>query len=385
MTVNKHITTFVDSMAGTPDTDKLFILVCASELFRRTGQIAQQCGRPPADALQALSQFAEAASAAAPWDKIPFSLTHTLLVEGKKVAAQYNAPPDKVPGILLNALSMFLELLEQNGLDPDTPPEELLNALIAELSEQAQPPKAPVVTAPEIFQERMITRGFKPAVVTEKLARQLAMTPVLYKTDFGNGRLGPDIRGLCFENHTDTLRVILETGEYVETAKNSFTMATLFQPEDYAKIPATALAFVVSLREELEQRGILSATASELIRLGGLGEFTKPVYTVVADAHTVTPMMRMIDNAKEAITMGTGQATGPTGTVLRFPVADTTMSIILDARMAKTGPYVVARLVDGPDDKVLMRLDQPRHNSPRGAYLFPLADFTIALHILRYL
>lgn len=377
---NTNIDEFLAKLNGTADSDKLFILVCASELFRRTSQIAKQYGQQSQAALDSLGEFA-VLSSTVPWDQIPFSLTHTLLVSGKKIAADYGAPADKIPGILLSALALFIDLVDGGGLDPKESSEQVLYALIAELAERAQPP-VPVVTAPEIYQSRMISRVFQPKPMTDKLGHELGMAPVLYRTDFGDGKLGPDIRGLSFDNGTPSLTVLLETGEYTTVPKNSFTMATTATPEDYASIPPALLAMTIVCSKDLELLKAITPAQCARINDGCLGAFTKPVQSVFAEARDVIPIVHLIDSARSAISMGTGWPTGPTGAVIRFPVQGTNQSVVLDARVAKTGPYVLSRLVTEPDDTVLMRHETPRLNSPYGVYLFPQNDSLVALRVI---
>jgi hypothetical protein len=379
---NTSIDEFLAKLGGAADSDKLFILVCASELFRRTGQIAKQHGQQAQASLDALGEFAVLASSV-PWDKIPFSFTHTLLVTGKKMATDYGAPAAEIPSILLRALGLFVDLLDSGGLDPAEQPEQILYALIAELSEQAQVPVVAqtATTGPEIYQSRMISRVFKPKPVTDTLGRELSMTPVLYKTDFGGGKLGPDIRGLAFENGTATLHVILETGEYVTVPKNSFTMATTATLEDYVSVPPALLAMVTACCKDLEILQAITPAQCARIADGCLGSFVKPVQSISADAKDVTPIVHLIDNTRSAISMGAGWPTGPTGAVIQFPVDGTNQSVILDARVAKTGPYVLSRLV-ADTDTVLMRHETPRLNSPYGVYLFPMVDSLVVLRII---
>jgi hypothetical protein len=79
-----------------------------------------------------------------------------------------------------------------------------------------------------------------------------------------------------------------------------------------------------------------------------------------------------------------GAITGPSGATARFPVSSTPMTVILDAQVAATGPYVTAKLVTTTDsgETILMRLDQPRELSPYGVYLFPLPTGAVLLKVI---
>lgn len=374
---NKTVDEFLAKLPVALDDDKVFILACALELFRRTERASTQ----PQAALDALGEFA-VLSSTVPLGKIPFSVTQTLLVSGKKMALDYGAAPDKVSGILLRAMSMFVDLLDANALDPAEPPEQILYALIAELSDTADAPAPTPKPAPEIYQSRMISRVFQPKTVTPELGRELSMTPVLYRVDLGDGKLGPDIRGLAFDNGSPQLNVILETGEYVTAPKNSFTMATTAAAEDYASILPALLAMATALARDLENMKAITPEQSRRISDGCLGAFTKDIHSVVADHRDVMPILSLIDSARQAAATGVRRGpTGPSGAMIRFPVKGADYVVVLDSQVAAIGPYVMSRLVTSAGD-VVMRHETPRLTSPHGVYLFPLPDSLVVLRIL---
>jgi hypothetical protein len=68
--------------------------------------------------------------------------------------------------------------------------------------------------------------------------------------------------------------------------------------------------------------------------------------------------------------------------MVRFPVPNVPeLFVVLEAQVGAAGPYVVARLVDvsAGAERVLMRLDQPRHDAAKGLYFFPHAKQAIVL------
>ena len=122
---------------------------------------------------------------------------------------------------------------------------------------------------------------------------------------------------------------------------------------------------------------------AEAIRSGKLGKFFKMHFLGVCDADDLRPLEHVFDIGREAIRMGVTGATGPVGAMVRFPVPNMDVEVVIEAQQDTAGPYCVARLCRSDKhankDVVLMRHETPRLQSVRGVYLFPLQDCVVSL------
>lgn len=315
-----------------------------------------------------------------PWDDLRFSLTKAVATNGRayKVAQQYGAEPKDIPKLLLEAVTLFADLLAENVVaDPETAAADIFDAVVAELAENSKAALAPAqkTLPPEIYSPKMVNRVFEPAPFSMELAGKLQMTLVTYTSTQGN-----DLLALAFDAPGDdkTYFLILETGECVEAKKADCSLA-LIDEESYANIPSALLAFVYLAGPELEICDVIRSATALAIEGGAIGKFKTDVCVINVKNDDLQPLRHVIDTAHTAGSMG---ATGPTGALLRFPVPNVPeMFVVLEAQTSSTGPYVVARLVETTPsgDRVLMRLDQPRHDAVKGLYFFPHAKQAVVL------
>jgi hypothetical protein len=316
-----------------------------------------------------------------PWRDVQFSLAEAVAPEGRAatIAAQYGAKPEDIPRLLLEALAVFSDLLASGGVvnEDGVTPADIFDAVVAELAENSTVSPAPALP-PEIYTPKLMQRVFKPEPFSQALASKLQMTLVHY-----TGARGNTLRALAFEepNKTDTQFLILETGECLAVNKDKLSLA-MIDDESYAEVPAALLAFVVAAVAELEMCDLIRSETARAIEAGALGQFTTDICTVNIAADDLKPLLHVIDTASTAGSIGVTGATGPVGAMVRFPVPNVPeLFVVLEAQVGAAGPYVVARLVDvsAGAERVLMRLDQPRHDAAKGLYFFPHAKQAIVL------
>lgn len=359
--VSEHVESLVKNIKAS-DKDKLFLVACTVELMRRAQQIDPRASQAIVNFLSRVTDVK--------WGSISFSMTQAVLARGREVAKQYLAVPEEneIQSVLLDAMAVFADIL---AAQPEEATEPVFDAVVAEISEQRnRPPAAPAIV-PEIFQYRMADKIFKAKPVDDKICAQLNTAYVMYKSP-----TGPDLRGLALDSGADLLHVILETGEYVAVPATENSLRAMARPEDYAGIPSVLLAYAFCLSDLFPQS----------IKHGDpklLGEFTADnLHMVLVDRSQVATLHSVIDKAKSSASMG---PTGPVGASARFSVPDTGLTVVLDASVAATGPYVVSKVVRAnPDgtDQILMRHETPRDNSLYGIYLFPLKDATVLLKVM---
>jgi hypothetical protein len=318
-----------------------------------------------------------------PWDALQFSLTKAVATNGRayKVAQQYGAELKDIPKLLLEAVTLFADLLAENVVaDPAPPAADIFDAVVAELAENSKAALAPAqkTLPPEIYSPKMVNRVFEPAPFSMELAGKLQMTLVTYTSTQGN-----DLLALAFDAPGDdkTYFLILETGECVEAKKADCSLA-LIDEESYANIPSALLAFVYLAGPELEICDVIRSATALAIEGGAIGKFKTDVCVINVKNDDLQPLHHVIDMAHGAGSMGGTGATGPTGALLKFPVPNVPgLAVVLEAQVGATGPYVLARLVEASasGDRVLMRLDQPRHDAVKGLYFFPHAKQAVVL------
>ena len=310
------------------------------------------------------------------WGAIPFSITRAVLSNKyHKTILDTGLALNHIPEVLQTSVVLFLEFL-QGGAEVT---EEVFAGIVASVAADKalalKKPAAPVVKAvPEVFQEKFAHRAFTPAVVTEALIKQLRVDYVYFKGELPGGRLGPDVRGLCFENGTKQLHVLLETGEYVRVPEGALNVARCNDPEEFKRIPPHLLLSASIAGEYLFMIGVIQEDQKDLLSSGCLGKLHQSFHKVVVAFETLQPLEQVFEKGRESISMG---VTGPSGATVRFPVAETDMAVVIDARYSPTGAYGVSRLVRTDavgDDATLMRHDTPRQFTARGIYIFPTKD-----------
>jgi hypothetical protein len=369
--VSEHIRTLTKNI-NAPAKDKLFLAACTIELLRR----AQQADKHASQAIvNFLSRVADV-----PWGKISFSLTQSVLTRGATVAKQYLKDPNNetaVYSVLLEAVAIFADILADS---PDDATLEVFDAVVAELADQHNKP-IPVVTAPEIFQPRMADRVFKPTPVDDRLCAQFNVAYVLYKSP-----AGPELRGFAMDTGSSLVHLVLETGEYLALSAENIPLRTMSRPEDYATVPTVLsiyATYLMVLFRQLQQ----DTSNSNKVDSNCFGAFNADctVHNVLVDEESVSTLQAVIDKAREAASIGLTGATGPVGASVRFQVPNTDMAVVLDVRVAATGPYVVSRLLQidpNGTEQILMRHETPRENSLYGIYLFPLKNTTVVLEVI---
>lgn len=372
--VSNHVRKLTKQLTSKYPDDKLFLLACTIELLRRAQQIDPKNVRALVDFMSRVYDV--------PWKDVPFSLTQKTLVGGPKLAAQYNAKPENVNDILMEALALFSDIVE--NVDADHEAEAIFNAVIAEVTEASNaPPPAPKAVQPaEIFTESMLARIFKPAVFTDKLAEQIGATPVVFR-----GLLrdipGPSLRGLAFDNGMNVWHVILESGEFVRCDKSDEAVTIATAAHAYASMPISLLAYTSLAVLQLEWLGIVNESQAATIRANGLGKLVERVNIEFVAKENAVLLENVIDIKRESLSLG---ATGAVGASVRYAVpGDTDREVVIDAKPSSSGPYAVARLVEKQTDgseTVLMRLDYPRQFSARGVYVFPVANRPVSLNVI---
>jgi len=371
-----HVREFLGKFRTTDDLGQLRLLACTLELFR------QSC-TPKKDPafFKALWQLAQV-SGNINWGAVPFSITQAALSRGITVAKQYGATDQTAPAIVSAALVLFADLIENGLADADVPAQDIFDAVIAEVAESPKNPLTAHPLAPEIYNERMLSRVFAPAQFTDTMASALSASLVNFRDKLPSGELGPAYRGISFDNGTNTHFVFLETGEFFPVSPRSSPAITgTNTAEDYASISPALLAYVNIAARHLEIAAVISEEQRKQIeRAGYLGEFTKPVHWAFVPREDVASLERVIDGGKEAVRLGITGATGPHGASVQVPVPGTDYVISLDASVSSTGPYVVATLLHS--GRIIMRLERPRQFSARGVYLFPLTDCAVSLTVI---
>jgi hypothetical protein len=359
-----------------PLTDKLAVLGLAIDILRETAQ--DSIAGPIAAA-----NFLAGAANAAPWGYINFEVTAAVRQSGRgwEVAKQYGVAEADIPGVLLAALANFAEMLADGSVTgADIPAADIFDALVAEAAENSKH-VAVAAAQPELFMPKLVNRIFTAAPFSPEVATQLAAG-----VRFGlyRGVQGNDMRCLTFQDPSnvqpDQLLALLETGEVlaVDPARCRFFTTA----EEYAAIPAALLAYATLLARDLELANVLPPISAADVRAGLLGKFTHFVHPVVVAETDAQALVRVLDTTAEPSSMQ--GATGPVGVSLRVPVPDLLDTVVtLDAQHSAGGPYLTARLVSttGGTDRVLMRLDQPRHDSATGVFLFPHSTHAVAVFI----
>jgi hypothetical protein len=354
----------------------LFLLACTIELLRRAQQIDPKNVRALVDFMSRVYDV--------PWKDVPFSLTHKTLVGGPKIAAQYNAKPENVNDILIEAIALFSDIVE--NVDESHQAEAVFNAVIAEAAEasNAPPVVAPPAQVAEIFNRNMLSRIFKPVELTPKVLEQIGAEPILFKGGLTPSRRGPTMRGFAFDSGVTLWHIILESGEFIRRPKND-PAVSLGYTAIYDEQPIELMAYTDLIATQLEWAGVLGESQSQFIRNNGLGKFTPPIVREFVAKENAVLLENVIDIDRESLTLDTTSATGAVGASVRYAVPDTSCDIVIDATPATNGPYVTARLVERQIaglEKVLMRLDYPRQFSARGVYVFPVANLPISLSVI---
>ena len=316
------------------------------------------------------------------WSKIPFSITKALLsTRAKNMVVSLGVPHDLVTDALLSGFLIFLSRFNDSPRTEDA----LFDAIkdVAEaIGSEYKPPKPAPTTTPELFNHRLVQRVFEPANVTDDVLSKLDAKLVYYSAPVSTGKLGPEIRGLAFDNGTNRYFILLESGEFVTVPKDYEHLRLVNCSVLFPGVP-TALFLALGVAAPLlETYAVISKEQLAFILAGNLGKPTKPLYGGVTAVDDINALERAFDIGRESAMLGFTGATGPSGATVRFPIPETDTVVVLTASQDAYGPYSTARLVredDKGNETILMRHETPRLYSLRGVYLFPLKDQLISL------
>lgn len=292
------------------------------------------------------------------WDALTFDLSAHLVA---------NETPGVTNATYLQALGVFLNVLAE---DPDYATETTFNEILQSLAEPEEPKPAP-----EIFQPQMLARVFDSKVVSDDDLRKLDARFVLYRHVYATGKISHQLRGLAFVGENDQLSIVLESGEFVEVAKDYQHLVSLSVSDGHV-VPSTLLAYTYWLSKDLVDRKLISLLVFDAI------ETQQQLGTTVC----VTTKSRLSDSAAEVVQEAidnpqrVSNTAAPDGLRVRAQIGDRV--VILYATSAPVGTQIFASVLDEQTDQVLMRLDYPRTFSVRGVYLFPLVENPVFLTVL---
>lgn len=365
---------FIENLSG-QTSEKLFLTAGIVELLRHSK--SAKTGLALAELLASLPEIE--------WSRIPFSITKTILSDKyKNMVRQIGVPDDTVPSVLLTALCDFLSNIAAAPLN-----EELLQQKIREWAESAvenddDEPSAEKQSA-ELFSHWLVRRVFAQEDITDDTLAKLGSHLVYFRAPLSEKTLGPEIRGLAFDNGTNQYYLLLESGEFLKVPKDYEHMRIVNRDVLFPDVPSALFLAMSIAAQQLEMYAVISMPQFEYVAAGNLGKPLKPVVQAVAAAEDIVALEHVFDIGREAARIGVTGATGPAGASVRFPIPDTDLFVVLDANQDAHGPYSTARLVrenETGTDVVLMRHETPRLYSLRGVYLFPLKDQLISLTVM---
>lgn len=382
MNDENHLTgpfdSFLDNISDCTSSEKLFFTAGIVELLRHAK--SNKVGLAMAELLASLPET--------DWHSVPFSFTKTLLADKTKAdVSQCGIPAAMVSDVLLTGFMAFLGRMQAG----EKPTEALLQAAVKDVAtEVAALYKQPAVVPkkkepPELFNHWLVKRVFSPEEITDDVLTKLDAKLVYFSAPLGGGLVGPEIRGVAFDNGTNQYFILLESGEFVKVPK-TYEHMRLVNRNVLAPDMPTALFLALSIiAEQLEIYAVISKPQFEYIAAGSLGKTLKPIVQAVAAVEDIAALEHVFDTDQECARLGGAGATGPTGATVRFPIPETDLCVVLAANQDAHGPYSTARLVrenETGTDVVLMRHETPRLYSLRGVYLFPLKDRLISLTVI---
>lgn len=286
------------------------------------------------------------------WEKISFSITKAAAGSAQSKQAVYDA------------LITFANVAQ---LQPDAATEGTFTALLAAQEPAPRPttPPQPVKQAPAVVSNDTINRVFKPAKLVPGGTPPIEL--LSWQSEIPGHGLGPQLEAIQLDEGT-TVKILLETGEIQWVPKETFLLARADDPQQYESVSPQLLA---NLRAYAPWQWMAHPPLDDVFDTR-VGQFTKPVIHCPYGDDAVFPIADVFEHPNK---YPAGNAVSVTLTVDGTPY-----SVTLTAQVSKTGPYVTAKLLDA-NEKVVMRLDQPRMFSARGVYLFPLPDQVIALTV----
>lgn len=380
MNDENHIATsfdsFLENLSEQDSATKLFFTAGIVELLRHSK--SAKTGLAIAELLVSLPVVE--------WSRIPFSITKTILSDKyKTLVKQLGVPAEFATDVLLSGLLAFLSRMQEQP-----PTEALLQEVVSDVAREVaeslkdEQPAADAKPAPELFNSWMVRRVFESGELTDDTVIKLGAQLVYFRAPLSPKTLGPEIRGVAFDNGTNQYYILLESGEFLKVSKD-YEHLRIVTCDAWTVAPASLFLALGIAAQQLEMYAVISKPQLDYIAAGNLGKPLKPVVQAVANAEDVVALEHVFDIGREAARIGATGATGPTGATVRFPIPNTDFCVVLDANQDAHGPYSTARLVQANEtgtDVVLMRHETPRLYSLRGVYLFPLKDQLISLTVM---
>jgi hypothetical protein len=348
------------------DKDRLFLAAGLLELMRRVKNN---------DTLLAMAKML-AELPDVNWSRIPFSVTRTFLDVSirKKLDAAGIAEKD-MPRVLLTALSLFVAFVQNDVELSAAVVDDIVAAAVDDFLAATPKPK---LKTPELVTDALMSRAFTPAKITNDSLQTLGAQAVYFKGHLPGAKLGPDVRGVCFDDATGTLtHIVLETGEYVQEKPKALNVASIVDADEIKNLPASLLLSLNLSSVNLFMRGVLNKEQESAIHSGCFGKLTGTAHHVTVSEQDLQPLEHVFNVSRAAVDRGSFGATGPVGATVRFPVPDTDMVVVISATQSAAGPYGVSKLVrvdENENDVVLMRYDTPRLLTAKGVYIFPTKD-----------
>lgn len=377
--IPQTIETFFSQLKDVSDENKLKIFTAVVDMLRYSATLVSVGPVPIANLIAATRDF--------PWGRLDFYATGELLCDdgvAKKSLQANNVPDEAAAKVLLAAMPVFFELLEDGVLDSEPQIEQtsLLEHSIAYAAEQLKPakPVVPIVQhKPEIFTHRHMARVYAPRPVTPELFDRLGVAYGLY-TKAGENQ----IRAFRFDSSEDTYMFILESGEVVleeRTPDGTNVFEAYNRQEDFTRIPLTLLACTqLALSDDVFYRHLLPPALVEEFSSssvswfsGCFGGFKHPVRSVFLQPEDVQQLL-----TKPVDAVGKDDRL-PTEKSLHFSMSKSSVAfsenlgVTLVAHHGKTGSVSVTSALTkshATGDVVLMRHDYPRQHIA-GFYLFP--------------
>lgn len=356
---------FFDNTPELTPKDRLFVATGLVELMRRAALAMPTAALSMGHLLVSLAD--------APWGRFQFSITHTLLgVEAeKRVLAAGVTKTDLIP-VLQKAFMYLLAALQP---DEDISADVLLDLVSAVAAEHVANSKQPVVKkAPDIFTDALVARAFTPVKVTPAMLEQLDADMVYFRGELPGAKLGPDTRGIMFDTKIGDAHVLLETGEYVRVKSGALNVAASRDPDDLKSLPPGLLLQLTVASVNLFMVAAINKEQESALNAGLVGKLTGPHHKITVSTADLQPLEHVFSSARDCALTGVVGATGPTGASVRFPVPNTDLAVVIDARSDAQGPYSVSRLVrenDTGTETVIMRHEKPRLFTTKGIYIFP--------------
>jgi hypothetical protein len=360
---------FVSRLAAEPEPkDRLFMAAGLLELMRRAHH---------PDTLISMAELLASLPADIKWSRIPFSVTQAFLgAEAKKRATAAGVSEENLSEVLLAAFILFIDFVVSDVELNDAVAGQCIDFAAQDFVDKQRKP--PPSRGPELFNENLVPRVYKRKLLSADKLTTLGAHAVYYRGELPGAKLGPDLRGLMINTKIGDhpLHILLETGEYIRAKESILTLAVIDNPAEYKDFPCSVSLCAQLASVNLFTAGAINKEQETELHGGLLGSILGQQHNVTVSTQDLQPLEHVFNRVRDSFD-GMDWATGPTGASVRFPVPDTDMAVVIDARQSAQGPYAVSRLVktNGEDsDTVIMRHDTPRLLTTRGVYIFPTKD-----------